>query len=273
MKLNKLPQSSLLFVVCIQFLHHVSSQRLQTCTGPILRFPPPSTGQCLTSWEDQRGEEKNYPDDFDGILNQVQIYQCPARDKRVIISNGIPNHGVTLQNRNGPCEVNWVVEIPLNPSVANEERTEIPIRGMIAMAMNGVPAYGPQESDSNNAVEGTMGVPGARFWYGHAGPNSAWHVHNPKMGREVETYETLLGYAMDGLPIYGHLEDDSVLDSCNGMYRDGKYQYHVRTLDQVNDSLEYCNVVVQRLIIGITPLGVILARWTTLSSLTRQHIP
>ena len=36
------------------------------------------------------------------------------------------------------------------------------------MAINGVPAFGPQEADSNNAVNGN-GVPGARFWYGHAG--------------------------------------------------------------------------------------------------------
>jgi len=114
---------------------------------------------------------------------------------------------------------------------------------MIAMALNGIPAYGPQEADSNNAVEGTMGVPGARYWYGHAGPNSAWHVHNPKMGKELESHETLLGYAMDGVPIYGHLEDDSMLDVCNGLYNKdtGKYQYHVKTLDQVNDALEYCN--------------------------------
>lgn len=239
MKSNQ-PQFLLFLVRLLQRSHYVHSQQLQTCTGPILRFPPPSKGQCLTSWADQRGEEKVYPEDFDGILNQVQIFQCPSRGKRVIISNGIPNHGAILQNPRGPCEVHWVVEVPLNPSVANE-RTEIPIRGMIAMAMNGVPAYGPQENDNNNAVEGTMGVQGARFWYGHAGPNSAWHVHNPKMGREVESHQTLLGYAMDGFPIYGHLDDDSMLDPCNGIYKDSNYQYHVRTLDQVNDDLEYCN--------------------------------
>ena len=49
---------------------------------------------------------------------------------------------------------------------------------------------------------------------------------------------------MDGFPIYGHLDDDAVqnLDACNGIFtKDGKYQYHVRTLEQVDDSLEYCN--------------------------------
>ena len=173
-------------------------------------------------------------------MNKVDIYKCPTRGVRVIISNGIPNHDVVHGNPVIPCEVNWAVEVPLNPTVA-ATRTEVPIRGMLAMAMNGVPAYGPQEADSLNAVEG-MGVMDARFWYGHAGGNGAWHLHNPQMGQEIESHEMLLGYAMDGFPIYGHLDDDSVLDACNGMVNDdGSYQYHVRPLDQIDGDLEYCN--------------------------------
>ena len=131
--------------------------------------------------------------------------------------------------------------MPLNPTVATS-RTEVPIRGMIAMAINGVPAFGPQEADSNNAVNGN-GVPGARFWYGHAG-GATWHVHNPQMGEETVSSDKLLGYAMDGFPIYGPLDDDSVsqLDPCNGIFNDnGSYQYHVRRIDQVDGDLEYCN--------------------------------
>ncbi len=226
----------------------VHAQRLTTCSGPILRFPPPFiTDKCISSWSNsQRGETKTYPNEFDGIKNKVDVYHCPARDKRVIISNGIPDHNVVLQNvRNIPCEVNWAVELPLHPKVAaNQQRTEIPIRGMIVMATNGVPAYNAQENDYLNAVEGGN-RPGAQFWYGHAGGNSVWHVHNPQMGRESwETADTLLGYAMDGFPVYGHVSDEEVssLDPCNGLYnKDGQYQYHVRTLEQVDASLEYCN--------------------------------
>ena len=63
------------------------------------------------------------------------------------------------------------------------------------------------------------------------------------MGEETVTSDELLGYAMDGFPIYGPLDDDSVgdLDACNGMVVDGNYQYHVRTFDQVDETLEYCN--------------------------------
>ncbi len=110
------------------------------------------------------------------------------------------------------------------------------------MAINGVPAYGPQEVDGLNAVTGN-GVPDARFWYGHAG-GAYWHLHNPHMGKEFVSSDTLLGYAMDGFPIYGPLDNQSLskLDPCNGLYNnDGKYQYHVRTVDQVDGDIEYCN--------------------------------
>ena len=143
-----------------------------TCSGVRTRFAAPSTAQCMESWANSRQETKLYPNDFD-ILNKVEIYTCPSSGKRVILSNGIPDHKVTLQNNMAPCEVNWAVEMPLYPEKANSN-TEVPIRGMIAMALNGVPAYGPQESDDNNAVEGMAGVQGARFWYGHTGGNLAW---------------------------------------------------------------------------------------------------
>jgi len=223
--------------------YSAESQGATTCSGLKLNFPAPSTGECLTAWDNQKGQVKEYPGDFAGFANEAKIYRCPARNKRVIISNGIPDHQVTLQNKKGPCVINWVVEIPLNPTIATS-RTEVPIRGMLAMALNGIPAYGPQESDSNNAVEGDDGVQGARFWYGHAGPNSAWHIHNPQMGEETVTATTLLGYAMDGFPIYGPLDDNSVsnLDPCNGIENsDGSYQYHVRAIDQVDGDLDYCN--------------------------------
>ncbi len=132
--------------------------------------------------------EKKYPDDFDA-LNSVNIYTCPLLNKRVIISNGIPDHDIIPQSNRQPCEYNWVVEMPLNPEVASE-RTEVPIRGMIAMALNGVPAFGPQEANSNNAVEPNDGdIQGAQFWYGHTTGNSLWHFVSRVI--QFEIYDTM----------------------------------------------------------------------------------
>lgn len=47
------------------------------------------------------------------------------------------------------------------------------------------------------------------------------------MGEEAPTSTTLLGWALDGFPIYG--PDESLqLDKCNGRTVNGKYQYHVK---------------------------------------------
>mmetsp|Transcript_16508 Transcript_16508/g.37930 ORF Transcript_16508/g.37930 Transcript_16508/m.37930 type:complete len:243 (+) Transcript_16508:909-1637(+) len=65
---------------------------------------------------------------------------------------------------------------------------------------------------------------------------------NPQMGEETVSSDEILGYAMDGFPIYGPLVDDTLLDACNGITNDdGSYQYHVRTFEQVDETLEYCN--------------------------------
>ena len=60
--------------------------------------------------------------------------------------------------------------MPLDPTIAGSN-SELPTRGIIAMAVNGVPAYGPQEASSTNAVEPDPGsqIQDAQFWYGHAG--------------------------------------------------------------------------------------------------------
>ena len=60
--------------------------------------------------------------------------------------------------------------MPLNPTIASS-KSEPPSRGIIAMAINGVPTYGAQEGGSTNAVEPSPGaqITDAQFWYGHAG--------------------------------------------------------------------------------------------------------
>lgn len=56
--------------------------------------------------------------------------------------------------------------------------------------------------------------------------------------------DTLVGYALDGFPIYNPLpgtkEDiDAVLDSCNGLTVNGEYRYYARTSDQVGSTRNY----------------------------------
>jgi hypothetical protein len=39
--------------------------------------------------------------------NKVAVYECSTSGKRIIVSNGIPNHSITQGNPNSPCEIPW----------------------------------------------------------------------------------------------------------------------------------------------------------------------
>ena len=63
----------------------------------------------ITNWSN--GNTYVYPDAFEGILNDVKIYQCAMSRMRVIIANGIPDHTVVQGNPNSPCEIMWAIEV------------------------------------------------------------------------------------------------------------------------------------------------------------------
>lgn len=143
----------------------------------------------------------------------------------------------------------YMVSVPLNPSLITNV-TEPSPNGVIAMSLNGVPAFGAQEGGGSNAVEGNAlpnstelgGVP----WYGHAARSGDWHYHSGEVGRyqtidDVPSTE-LIGYALDGFPIYGPIADSSLLDGCNGIGdTSDTYRYHVRTKADIDETLGYCD--------------------------------
>jgi hypothetical protein len=136
-----------------------------------------------------------------------------------------------------------MVSMPLVPTFSGAT-LEPGALGIIGMSLNGVPTYGAQESGGTNAVEGTGAI--IVPYYGHAAPSGDWHYHSGEFGKVTNvasyTSTTLLGYAMDGFPIYGPLADASVLDECNGFGATAsEYKYHVRTLPQVDEALGYCD--------------------------------
>lgn len=161
---------------------------------------------------------------------------------RTITANGIPDHYV-VPSQNPYCVQTISVELPLFPQVAATV-TPVPTRGPIAYATNGVMIFGPQEGNSANAVEDTFFVPCA----GHGSPTGQWHYHHPDIAcmGTTDNPSLLVGYALDGFPIYGALsgskaQADALLDECNGRYVNGQYQYHVRSVDQVDESAPYAN--------------------------------
>ena len=166
-----------------------------------------------------------------------------------------------------------------------------PERGAIAFAGNGVAIYGPEDGPGGDAVAGQEGAyeeDRQHVWlglcHGHSGPGGEYHYHadgncmhsHPKCeqtwlnyslesSRTVSGHSPIVGFALDGYPIYGFVGWDAVgevaemtssyqlkegetgyngiddyeyiaglgdLDSCNGHYAatpdwpEGIYHYH-----------------------------------------------
>lgn len=217
-----------------------------SCTGSDKKFSDSGseTGRCLANMV--KKQWSMYPENFkdelgDYVLSDNRMYTCPISEQRIFIGNGIPDHSVKPINEAGVCETFRKITMPLNPAVGINR--EVGVFGPQAIALNGVVIYGPTEATGGNAVEpDSGGVPDAKFWYGHAGGQGSMHYHSPHAGGGAPTSEALIGYALDGFPIYGPVENpDDVLDECNGrLDDDGKYRYHVREASDVDETSAYC---------------------------------
>ncbi|GAB5494704.1 MAG: hypothetical protein Phog2KO_49190 [Phototrophicaceae bacterium] len=179
-------------------------------------------------------------------------------DMMIIESNGIPNYefipvtpgNLTVQDLN--------IEIPLEPTIA-EETTDIALLGLVAVAVNGAPIFGPNEG-GNLGFGDPMLDEILDFCNGHVGP-SGYHLHaSPTcLFDDYESANLVIGYALDGFPIFApyvcaddscsdvvevtsswertsdvtsawdaheYIEGSGDLDQCNGMtLEDGSYAY------------------------------------------------
>jgi YHYH protein len=139
-------------------------------------------------------------------------------DKRVIRSNGIPDHKVgEFPNRGNPNQIapqQYEFRIPLHPTVAGKATRAG--MGPFGVAINGV-VFDPSAAEwwNDDPRSGWQYEPipsglllGLDKNKAHVQPNGAYHYHAiPTALLERfsggETKMTLLGWAFDGFPIYG----------------------------------------------------------------------
>ncbi|CAN5823821.1 hypothetical protein BH11VER1_BH11VER1_24140 [soil metagenome] len=123
--------------------------------------------------------------------------------------------------------------IPLHPVVANEPASIKGrfLRGAIALAVNGIPIFNPQ----NNRGEVSAEIGELDQWGGHCGRADDYHYHAAPLHLQSVVGQGLpIAYALDGYPIYGLSEPDGSavgkLDVCNGHELPGiGYHYHAST--------------------------------------------
>ncbi|MCL0031865.1 YHYH protein [Dehalococcoidia bacterium] len=165
-------------------------------------------------------------------------YKCSVnveytKEFAIVRSNGIPNHD--YESGLGCCaaETSYEWTIPLDPVIASSF-TYAPDRGAIAISVNGVPFFGPEEGPGGDAVAlhfdyfvedrqpivlGLCGAhsAGTTFHYHFDGNCVHWHPRSEGLGWEdwdvsflkEDQASPVIGFAFDGYPIYGPYGNDS----------------------------------------------------------------
>jgi YHYH protein len=146
--------------------------------------------------------------------------------------------GVTFsKNPNTIASFNYTFKIPVNPQVA---ASATPL-GPIGVSVNGVPLFnqygGPNQPLTNE-------ITGFDQWWGHPQQQGGYHYHvEPKYITTVKaTKSSLVGFLLDGFPVYGPEENgatvtNAMLDAYHGHttvtadYPNGIYHYHTTSTD------------------------------------------
>jgi hypothetical protein len=144
-----------------------------------------------------------------------------------------------FKNPNQITAINYTFKIPLNP-VKSETHRPTPL-GPIGVAVNGVPLFnqyaGPNRSLSTEARSFDQ-------YLGHPAQRGDYHYHvEPTYLTTVKLNKAaLLGFLLDGFPVYGPQEKgkdvtNEMLDEFHGHfnktedYPQGIYHYHINNTD------------------------------------------
>jgi hypothetical protein len=142
------------------------------------------------------------------------------------------------------CERDWRLFLPTRPEWSREV-SQLAEGEALGVSLNGVPIFPPMASGRNMLLPSSPQAADQVECDGSAEPTTgAWRYRHPQIGckRDV-TSRDLIGFALDGFPIYGAFRElsagevDKLLDRCNGRWgKDGTYRYHVRAMHQVDHS-------------------------------------
>jgi hypothetical protein len=138
------------------------------------------------------------------------------------------------KNPNSIIEQSGTIKIPVNPKV-DAAHTATPL-GPIGIALNGVVFFN-QYAGPNQPL--TSEITSFDKYYGHPQQSGIYHYHVEPMYLTTikSTKSGLLGFLLDGFPVYGPQEEDGTLVS-NSMLDDYHGHSH-KTIDYPNGSYHY----------------------------------
>ena len=143
------------------------------------------------------------------------------------------------KNPNSISSFDFVFKIPLNPKEASSKTpTQL---GSIGVAVNGVSFYNQYAGPNNQPL--TNEINSFDQYGGHPTGQKVYHYHlEPYYLTTTQGNDALLGFLLDGFPVYGPVENgervtNSDLDEYHGHshqtadYADGIYHYHITDAD------------------------------------------
>lgn len=167
----------------------------------------------------------------DGIPDHKSVYFATS-DSRYQAYNG--TNTAFSKNPNSIGTKSYTFKIPASP-VVNAAHEATPL-GPIGVAVNGVPIYN-QYAGPNQPL--TNEINSFDQYNGHPDQSSSYHYHvEPLYITANKTKSALIGFLLDGFPVYGSLENGKTLvsadlDTYHGHtgvtadYPNGIYHYHI----------------------------------------------
>jgi len=183
----------------------------------------------------------------------VQTVGCSNGTSTVALTSaGVPNHDIglfPLDGTDAPTAVSaqthsW--SLPAIPTLKEEHELQavtadpsVLPQGAIGWALNGVPFHNPFTAGGDDTLlSGGAAQLAHDLCGGRTNSSGAYHYHVALSGKgclfhdQPNQHSPKIGYALDGIPIYGPLSDKgrlpTDLDACNGRVHPTRgYIYHV----------------------------------------------
>ena len=206
---------------------------------------PNPGGEAMPGGQPNPGGEPSPPDDpfADGCPDEVflDVASAPgagpefadptltalcANGRLLVTSNGLPHYTFVRLTPNALVVRNQSFDITLDPQLAAQP-SEIPLLGVVGFTVNGLPFYGPNEAAQpaaqafgdpvyNGIVDECRGHTSPQEYHYHALEQRCLTAdalvaepwRNPAVSSEVAS--PVLGFALDGFPIYGPYECEDV---------------------------------------------------------------
>jgi YHYH protein len=171
-----------------------------------------------------------------GLPDHKSVYYATTNSLYEAYSGSTFGGNTFLKNPNVISLQNFTFKIPLKPAAsANHSATPL---GPIGVAINGVPLYNQYAGPGNQPLATEM----ASFdkFYGHAQQTGQYHYHvEPIYLTTIKSIKSgLIGFLLDGFPVYGPEEENGSLVTNNSLdayhghnhitidYPNGIYHYH-----------------------------------------------